>query len=325
MRKINLFNISIFFLILAGIFFAASFIFYSKETFIKSNDGQKIVIKNEEIESKQEPIILYDEKEILPEISLIPNQVIQGEPVLIQINNINIIDIEKITFDNKKLNIFDFSEKPSALIGIDLNKKIGDYNVSVFLKDGNSTSTKLTIKEREKYEEPLPIPDSLGGNSPQNQTKVVNTLSIENTLLASLSTGAKAFWQDKFIYPIKDPVITDTYGYSRGTGNYNITHKGVDFRAKEGTEVYAMNRGVVRLANDFTVYGKTIVIDHGFGLMTYYMHLSKFLVNEGQLVLPGQIIALSGATGMSTGPHLHISVKIEGVSIDPIKFLEIFK
>lgn len=323
MKKINLIKRIFFLIALAGVALLVFFVSFEEKVSVYKNDPIEIVL-NEEIET---PPIFSEiiEDPVLSKIFLIPESVIQGEPVLIQVEGVSTTDITKIYFNEKELRIFEYENKPSSFIGIDLNQKIGNYNISINLKDGTSTSTVLVVLEREKYEEPLPIPDSLGGNSPANQTKVVNTLSIENALLAKLFTGTKSFWKEKFIYPIKDPVITDTYGYSRGTGNYNITHKGVDFRAKEGTEVYAMNRGVVRLAKDFTVYGKTIVVDHGFGLMTYYMHLSKFLINEGQLVLPGQIIALSGATGMSTGPHLHISIKIDGISIDPIKFLEIFK
>lgn len=325
MIKINLIN-KIFFLILSiGIFVFILFSFSNEDVSVYKSTNDIEVVLSEKVEVATPDLSLIVEENVIPKIKLIPEKVIQGEPVLIQIEGVSTTDIIAFSFGGKALKVFDYENKPSAFVGIDLNKKIGNYNISLNLKNGDSTSTTLVVLEREKYEEPLPIPESLGGNSPANQTKVVSALSTENALLASLSTGAKAFWGEKFIYPIKDPVITDTYGYSRGTGNYTITHKGVDFRAKEGTEIYAMNRGVVRLAKEMTVYGNTVVIDHGFGLMTYYMHLSKLLVNEGQLVLPGQIIGLSGATGFSTGPHLHISVKIDGISIDPIKFLEIFK
>jgi murein DD-endopeptidase MepM/ murein hydrolase activator NlpD len=325
MTKINPVN-KIFFLILSiGIFVFVLFSFSNEDvSTYKPTDNIEVVL-SEEVEVTTPDFSPIIEEEIIPKINLIPEKVIQGEPVLIQVEGASMTDIENFSFNGKTLKIFNYENKPSAFVGIDLNKKVGNYKISLDLKSGDSTSTILAVLEREKYEEPLPIPDSLGGNSPANQTKVVSTLSTENAILASLSTGAKAFWGEKFIYPVKDPFVTDTYGYSRGTGNYTITHKGVDFRAKEGTEVYAMNRGVVRLAKEMTVYGNTVVVDHGFGLLTYYMHLSKLLVNEGQLVLPGQIIGLSGATGFSTGPHLHISVKIDGISIDPIKFLEIFK
>jgi len=254
-----------------------------------------------------------------------PKEVAQGEPVLIQIDGVNISDIKKLTFDKTNLNIFNYQNKPSALLGIDLNKKSGNYLIFLDLKNGSSTEETLVIKEREKYEASLAVPEKLGGNSPANQTKVVNTLGKENAILATIKTGLKSFWTNKFIYPISEPiVVTDEYGYSRLTGVYTIAHKGVDLRAKTGTKVVAMNRGVVRIAKTFQVYGKTIVVDHGYGVMTFYMHLSKIKVNVGELVLPGQLVGLSGQTGYAENPHLHITVRINNISVDPIKFLDLF-
>ncbi len=260
------------------------------------------------------------------DIIITPREVIQGEPVMIQVSGAKILDIKKLSFDGKDVNIFNYQNKPSALVGIDLNKKVGDYTVYLELNNGSSSQGVLKVLKREKYEAPLSVPEKLGGNSPANQTKVVSTLEQENAILAVIRTGLKSFWTNKFIYPISGPItITDPYGYSRLTGAYTIAHKGVDFRAAEGTKVYAMNRGVVRIAKTFTVYGKTIVVDHGYGVMTFYMHLSKIKVNVGELVLPGQVIGLSGATGYAESPHLHITVRINNISIDPIKFLGLFE
>ena len=72
-------------------------------------------------------------------------------------------------------------------------------------------------------------------------------------------------------------VVTAPYGNSRKTGEYSIPHKGADYRAKDGTEIMALNRGVVRIAQTFRNHGKTIVIDHGQGLMSFYLHLSTNL------------------------------------------------
>jgi murein DD-endopeptidase MepM/ murein hydrolase activator NlpD len=105
---------------------------------------------------------------------------------------------------------------------------------------------------------------------------------------------------------------------------YSITHKGTDFRAVEGTPVLAMNRGVVRLVQEGRNYGKTVIIDHGLGLQTFYMHLSKINVKVGELVLSGQIIGLSGMTGYAEAAHLHTTVRIGEVSIDPVRFLGLF-
>jgi murein DD-endopeptidase MepM/ murein hydrolase activator NlpD len=257
-------------------------------------------------------------------ITTIPSEVVQGEPVLIQISEAKISDIKKLTFDNKRLNVFDYKSTPSALVGVDLRGKSGDFPIHLELKSGSTTDRTFTIKDREKIEQVMEVPESLGGNSPENQTKVVNTLVDENALLAVIKTFTGALWTKKFIYPVSEPIITDEYGYSRKTGEYNLAHKGVDFKAKVGTKVVAMNKGIVRVAKKFQIYGNTIVIDHGYGVMSFYLHLSKIKVNVGELVQQGQLIGLSGNTGYVIGPHLHLSVRINNVSIDPIKFLELF-
>ncbi len=258
-------------------------------------------------------------------ISFSSSTVIQGEPVLLQIHGTKLLDINKVIFKNKVIPIFTYNSLPSGLIGIDLYQATGTYPIKVLLKNGTSTTINLLIQERKKYEAPLAVPDKLGGNSAENQTKVVGQLSKENSILASIFTGKKSFWSKPFQYPIKNPIVTDEYGYSRLTGVYTIAHKGVDFRAEKGTKVTAINRGVVRIAREFSVYGKTVVVDHGFGVMSFYMHLSKIKVNVGELVLPGQLIGLSGDTGYAEFPHLHLTIRIGGISIDPVKFLNLFQ
>lgn len=257
-------------------------------------------------------------------ISIIPDEVIQGDPILIQISGAEFININKLTFDGKKLNVFLYKNVPSALVGIDLNKKPGDYKARLELKNGSTTEETLIVGKRERYETYLAVPEQLGGNSVSNQTKVVSELAKENAILAVIKTFAKNLWTNKFIYPVKNPVITDTYGFSRTSGAAAITHKGADFKAPLNTKLLSTNRGIVRIAKNFKVYGKTVVIDHGFGVMSFYLHMSKINVNIGELVQSGQTIGLAGGTGFATGPHLHFSIRINNVSIDPIKFLDLF-
>ncbi len=255
-----------------------------------------------------------------------PTAPIQGEPVKVEIKGIeNTSHIKSFTFDGKKFPVFYFDSKVYTVIPIDLNKKPGEYIVKVTLIDGSNLSDTLIVSERKKYKAPLGIPDSLGGNTPQAATKLVSNLTKDNTLLSSLWTNPKKLWTEGFKLPLSESLVTDPYGYSRETGAYNIAHKGTDFKAQDGTKVFSMNRGVVRLKKNLTTYGNTIVVDHGLGVQTFYMHLSKTFVSEGQLVSRGQLLGLSGHTGYAEGSHLHLSVRIDNVSIDPMKFLELFK
>lgn len=258
-------------------------------------------------------------------ISISPKQVIQGEPFFVRIDGVASSSIVKMTFDGVNVGTFMYQGKPSALIGVDLNKKPGAYEIATLLSDGRIIKTSIEVAERKKIEIPLSIPAKLGGDTVASQNKLVSTLASENKSLSVIRTGTKAFWKDAFIEPLKEIFVTDEYGYSRKTGVYTIPHKGTDYRASEGTSIMAMNRGVVRIVKTYRNYGKTIVVDHGLGVMTFYMHLSKMYVNEGELVKRGQEIGLSGKTGYAEAPHLHLGVRINNISIDPVKFMDLFK
>jgi murein DD-endopeptidase MepM/ murein hydrolase activator NlpD len=261
-----------------------------------------------------------------PTISVNSPNVIQGEPLMIQVENVGGIDnVARILFNGKSLWFFTFGGKPTALVAIDLNQNPGQYKITAKLENSETIEKNVTVTAREKITEPLGIPEKLGGNTPQAAANLVASLTKENAVINGVKSAPKRFWTEKFIYPLANPVVTDGYGYLRKTGYYTIPHKGTDFKAAEGTPILAMNRGVVRLVNQSAIYGKTIVVDHGLGVVTYYMHLSKIYVAPGRLVKKGEVIGLSGQTGYAEVPHLHLSVKLGGVSIDPIGFMNLFK
>lgn len=100
-----------------------------------------------------------------------------------------------------------------------------------------------------------------------------------------------------------------------------MMHSGLDFTADRGTEVYATGDGVIELVeNKRWGYGKSIVINHGFGYKTLYAHLSKFEVKQGQKIKRGELIGLIGSTGKSTGPHLHYEVIKNGTKVNPVGY-----
>jgi murein DD-endopeptidase MepM/ murein hydrolase activator NlpD len=100
-----------------------------------------------------------------------------------------------------------------------------------------------------------------------------------------------------------------------------MMHSGLDFTADRGTEVYATGDGVVEVVESKRWgYGKSIVINHGFGYKTLYAHLSKFEVKQGQKIKRGELIGLIGSTGKSTGPHLHYEVIKGGQKVNPIGY-----
>jgi len=98
-------------------------------------------------------------------------------------------------------------------------------------------------------------------------------------------------------------------------------HSGIDIALPRGTPIQATAAGLVTTSGGEGGFGKTIIIDHGNGLSSLYAHNDHLLVRAGAFVMPGQIIALSGNTGVSTGPHLHFEIRYRGAPVDPQKFL----
>lgn len=101
----------------------------------------------------------------------------------------------------------------------------------------------------------------------------------------------------------------------------NRFHNGIDIAIPTGTPVKAADSGKVLMSKWNGGYGYFIAIDHGKGLSTAYGHNSRLLVKEGETVTKGQVIAYSGNTGLSTGPHLHFEVRVKGAPVDPVKYL----
>ncbi len=98
-------------------------------------------------------------------------------------------------------------------------------------------------------------------------------------------------------------------------------HEGLDIAARTGTPIYATADGIVSRAETAPGYGKLVVVDHGYGYRTYYAHNSKIYVKVGQRIKRGDKIAAIGNTGASTGSHLHYEVRLNGVPLNPHKFI----
>lgn len=261
-------------------------------------------------------------------LKVVPNTVLQGDPALIEVLGLSSTSsIASLTYNGRALDLFIYDGHPAALVGVDLKAKTGSYPIVLRLAGATEVSKEilqsLVVGQRQIAEAPLGIPAKLGGNTATSVAELLSTLATENAIINSVPSGKVALWSQAFQLPVTDPVVTDPYGYTRLTGASTISHKGTDFHAPVGTPVYVMNTGVVKMVRVFRNYGNTIIVDHGAGVETLYMHLSETLVSVGQRVEKGQLIAKSGDTGYAEAPHLHISVKLAGISIDPMKFMDI--
>ena len=121
-----------------------------------------------------------------------------------------------------------------------------------------------------------------------------------------------------FRRPLKSISINSPYGTRvHPVTKKRTTHHGVDLKAAMNTPVYAPYAGVVTYSGWMNGYGKIVIIDHGGGYTTRYAHLNRWIVGKGTKVKKGQLIAKTGNTGMSTGPHLHYEIRKNGKTIDP--------
>ena len=128
-------------------------------------------------------------------------------------------------------------------------------------------------------------------------------------------------WRQSFLWPTTGRIST-LFGSQRiyKNGEAGAYHSGIDIAKPQGSVILAPADGVVILASDhpFTLEGNLLMIDHGMGLNSAFLHLSKITVHVGERVRRGQPVALSGMTGRATGPHLHWSLKWRDAKIDPL-------
>lgn len=125
----------------------------------------------------------------------------------------------------------------------------------------------------------------------------------------------------QFMRPVNAP-IGDTFGLRyHPILHKKRPHRGLDFRARAGTPIYAADRGMVIFSGWFGSFGKVVIIDHGGDITTLYAHASRLVAEKGQVVNRGQLIAYVGTTGLSTGPHLHFEVRKNGTPVNPMGYL----
>jgi murein DD-endopeptidase MepM/ murein hydrolase activator NlpD len=162
---------------------------------------------------------------------------------------------------------------------------------------------------------PKPVPDAeFDARRPAELAKISAARATPSDL-----TG----WTESFIRPAKGPQ-SGQFGSQRIlSGQPQAPHGGLDIAAAAGSPVVAPASGVVRLAEGpFTLEGNLVMLDHGFGLVSVFMHLSRIDVRPGQTVRQGEQLGLVGATGRATGPHLHWGMTWTDVRVDPASLLK---
>ena len=250
-----------------------------------------------------------------------PVRLVNGSPVVFRVTSPE--PLKSLSGKWREHDVFFSSDSGGTtwygIAGISLETRPGNYLLE--LTGAATRGKELAFQEsvkvgKGKYH-------SIAATVPKQYTEPgaeqLQRITEEKTLKERVFTGVtrEREWAGKFRPPAKAQ-ISDVFGTSRTfNGRVQSVHQGLDYAAPEGTPVTALNGGTVVLAQPLFFEGGCVVLDHGQGLLTLYMHLSKIEVKDGEHVTNGQKLGLSGGTGRATGPHLHVAVRWQGVYLDP--------
>jgi murein DD-endopeptidase MepM/ murein hydrolase activator NlpD len=205
-----------------------------------------------------------------------------------------------------------------AILPIDYYAVLGDSNLT-WISPGKTASIPLTLLSASYPTETLSVDPSLVTPPPEALERIERERTQAKAIYEHFTPVR--YWNKPFIQPL-DTNITSEYGSARTyNGILKSYHGGVDFRARTPIPVPATNDGIVVLAEDRYYSGGTIIIDHGEGIYSCYFHLSQYDVKLGDYVHQGQNIALTGASGRITGPHLHFGFMVHGIQSDPLDLI----
>lgn len=251
------------------------------------------------------------------EISITPfDEIKQGQTIFI-----------KITAPQELKNpVFKFKEKTYPIFKTKQNKYCGMLGINVFENPGKY---KISLSDDSGFLNDKAFINIISREFPMQNIVLSKKMSGLSASAHELNQIGKAKYTvtDKFLrsnIPYNSPTngcINSVFGLKRYyngefSGNY---HKGIDIKASEGEPVRSITDGTVIIAEKFRLHGGTVAIDHGQGLVSIYIHLSKIDVQTGDSVTADQKIGEVGSTGFATGPHLHWGLYVNGISIDPME------
>jgi len=254
-------------------------------------------------------------------VSWTPTRLVNGSPCLFQVRPG--MELKSLTGDwlGHTLSFEPNASRTSwtALAGIGLETKPGIYFLE--LRGEKAQAQPFNARQAVRIGHALypsialQVPGEFTAPPPEIVKRIEEERDFKDKIFAAISPAR--LWSGSFTAPV-GTAITDRFGTQRKfNGVLKSVHQGLDFHARSGTPVAAANSGKVVVARSLFGEGNCVMIDHGQGLLTIYMHLSQFKVHEGDSVTRGQIVGLSGGTGRATAPHLHVGVRWQGVYIDP--------
>jgi hypothetical protein len=258
-------------------------------------------------------------------VTLTPAMVESGSPELIRVDAPATAKLDG-EWLGRKLEFFRARDGQAwfALAGVDVEAPAGLSKLRIIVHTGSDAldlSRTVEIHPAHYRTGSLSVAPKFVEPGPEALQQIEAERQLKDGVFAASSP--EPLWTGSFHRPVSAPP-TASFGVRRiFNGKLASIHKGMDFRAATGTPVRAGNSGVVVLARPLYYEGNCVVIDHGLGLFTLSMHLSRIDVQVGQRVASGDRIGLSGATGRVTGPHLHWAVRWQDAYLDPAKLLQL--
>lgn len=255
-----------------------------------------------------------------------PNELHQGSPMFITVELDKPATRVAGNFVNKPFHFFheDGNTKVwHALAGVDLETTPGEYglDVTATLAGGRvaKKTTQVSVAAGDFRTGDVTVPENYVNPTPEEQKQIADDGVLKKR--AYERSSPHILWSGNFVKPVSAPA-SPSFGESRILNEEKTSlHTGTDYPVKEGTAVLAANSGTVLLTRDLFYEGNTVILDHGDGLVTVYLHLSRIDVKEGDKLKKGDRIGLSGASGRVTGPHVHFGVRWQGVWLDPVQML----
>lgn len=230
------------------------------------------------------------------------------------------------SFKNKNIDFFRSGLHSDwfAFLGIDVGLPPGNYKIFISTIS-EQIEKEINVLSQNFSSSKLPMTKELAEKGFTEKTVAENIVKTDNPALkkALENLTPLPYFKKSFSFPLGTMQQKGlSFGQFVKSGNSQMQHFGVDLVASPGTKVRSINDGKVVLAKELANYGKTVIVDHGLGIFSLYLHLSEYHVSENQMVKKEQVIGLSGNTGYSTAPHLHFSIRDNGARVNPISFIK---
>lgn len=268
-------------------------------------------------------------------IKLTPPVLSPGSPVLIELSATDAAAIDGTLLDQPVEFFRAADDHWYALAGIDVEAPVEAVKLALKIHQANGKTREIVreipLVPAHYRTSTISVAPKFVAPPPEAEQEIAAEQELKKKLFDEANSRriVQPLWSGDFRLPVKAQP-TDSFGTRRvvksNTGKsqqIETVHKGMDFRAASGTPVHAANSGTVLLARHLYFEGNCVIIDHGFGLYTLYMHFSRINVKPGERVSTGQLLGLSGATGRVTGPHLHWAVRYQNVYLDPGKLMKL--